>query len=171
MEIKGNGFILREWQDSDITELQRLANNPKIAANLYDRFPSPYTMADAKLFINLKANENPVTSFVIEIDGLFAGTIGIDFRTDVFARSPLIGYWLGEDYWGKGVMTEALKLITAYLFSRFNIMCLQAGVFSRNQASMRALEKAGYSKQGVIKGAIFKNDEVLDEHIYVAYKQ
>lgn len=167
MEIIGNGFTLRKWQRDDAAELQRLAGNPKIAANLYNRFPSPYTMADAESFINLKINDNPATSFVIEVDGRFAGTIGIDFRSDVFERSPVIGYWLGEEFWGRGIMTEAAKLMTAYAFNQFDIICLQAGVFGCNPASMRVLENAGYLKQGILKGVVYKNGRVLDEHIYI----
>jgi len=170
MEIKGNGFLLRKWKRDDATALQRLADNPKIAANLYNRFPSPYTLDDAGFFINLKIDEDPATSFVIEIDGRFAGTIGLQFREDVYERSPLIGYWLGEEFWGKGVMTEATKLITNYAFEQFDIICLQAGVFSWNPASMQVLEKAGYTKQAILAGSVCKNGEVLDEHIYMAYK-
>jgi ribosomal-protein-alanine N-acetyltransferase len=169
MEIKGTGFTLRNWRASDASALQRLADNPKIAANLYNRFPSPYTLADAEFFINLNINEQPAKTFVIDIDGEFAGTIGLTFRDDVFTRSPLFGYWLGEPYWGRGIMTEAARLVTQYAFQTFDIICLQAGVFSYNPASMRVLEKAGYTKQAVLKGIVFKNGQVLDEHIYVAY--
>ncbi|WP_374950399.1 GNAT family N-acetyltransferase [Mucilaginibacter sp.] len=170
MEIKGDGFRLRRWQRDDAKELQRLADNPKIAANLYNRFPSPYTLADAAFFINLKIDEDPITSFVIEIGGRFAGTIGIEFRADVFERSPVIGYWLGEDFWGRGVMTEATKLMTDYAFNQFDIICLQTGVFSWNPSSMRVLEKAGYEKQGILKGVVFKNGQILDEHIYLKHR-
>jgi len=167
MELKGKGFILRKWRTADAAGLYKQADNTKIAANLYDRFPSPYTLGDAEFFINLKKDEDPATSFVIEIEGRLAGTIGVEFRNDVFLRSPLIGYWLGEEFWGRGIMSEALELITNYAFEIFDIICLQAGVFSSNPASMRVLEKAGYVKQGVLKGVVYKNGNVLDEHIYV----
>ena len=170
MEIKGKGFKLRNWQRDDVTELQRLADNPKIAANLYDRFPSPYTLDDAAFFIDLKIDEEPATSFVIDIAGRFAGTIGIELRGDVFIRSPVIGYWLGEEFWDRGIMSEATGLMTKYVFENFDINCLQTGVFSWNPASMRVLEKAGYIKQGILKGVIYKNGEILDEHVYTIYR-
>ncbi|MBD1363625.1 GNAT family N-acetyltransferase [Mucilaginibacter sp. ZT4R22] len=169
MEIKGTGFTLRNWRLSDAPALQRLADNPKIAANLYNRFPSPYTMEDAEFFIGININEQPPKTFVIDIDGEFAGTIGLTFRDDVFTRSPLFGYWLGEPYWGRGIMSEAAGLVTQYAFQTFDIICLQAGVFSYNPTSMRVLEKTGFIKQGILKGAVFKNGHVLDEHIYMAY--
>ena len=170
MGIKGSSFILRNWRESDAADLQRLADNPKIAANLYDRFPSPYTLADAEWFIDRKINEQPATTLVIEVEGAFAGAIGLEFRGDVFSKSPLFGYWLGEPYWGRGIITEAARLVTQYAFATFDIMCLQAGVFSSNPASMRVLEKAGYVKQGILKGTVYKLGQVLDEHIYVAYR-
>ena len=169
MKVTGKGFILRKLRKSDAAALQQQANNPKIAANLYDRFPSPYSLDDANFFIDLKITLEPVMNFAIEIDGEFAGLIGIDFQSDVFAKSPLFGYWLGETYWGRGIMTEAARMFTTYAFETFDIICLQAGVFSENVASMRVLEKAGYVKQGVLKGTVFKQDKIMDEHIYVAY--
>ena len=170
MEIKADGFTLRKWRIDDAAALQKQADNPKIAANLYDRFPSPYSLADAEFFINLKINDEPVTSLVIDVDGQFAGTIGLEFRHDVFTRTPLVGYWLGEAFWGKGIMPKALQIFTVYAFNTFDIIALQVGVFGSNPASMRVLEKAGYTKQGLLKGVIFKNGQILDEHLYVINK-
>lgn len=168
MELKGEGFILRKIRRSDAPALQRLADNPKIAANLYNRFPSPYSIADAEFFINLIIDRQPIQNFVIDVAGEFAGLIGIDHREDVFAKSPLFGYWLGETYWGRGIMTEAVLLVMQYTFETFDVICLQAGVFGGNPASMRVLEKAGFKKQGVLKGVLIKNGTVMDEHIYIA---
>jgi ribosomal-protein-alanine N-acetyltransferase len=124
--------------------LQRLADNPKIAANLIQPFSIALYIADAEFFINLNINEQPAKTFVIDIDGEFAGTIGLTFRDDVFTRSPLFGYWLGEPYWGRGIMTKPPGWLRNTPFQTFDIICLQAGVFSYNPASMRVLEKAGY---------------------------
>jgi RimJ/RimL family protein N-acetyltransferase len=82
----------------------------------------------------------------------------------------LIGYWLSEDQWGKGVMTEAVKLVTAYAFNRLGIIRVQAGVLSKNPASMRVLEKAGYQKEGISRNAVVKNNEIFDEHVYAILK-
>jgi RimJ/RimL family protein N-acetyltransferase len=169
MEIKGTRFTLRHWQIADAPSLQKHANNPKIPAYLLDRFPSPYSLADAEAFIDLMLNQLTVINFAIEINGEVAGGIGLEFRADVYRRSPLIGYWLSEQYWGHGIATEAVKLITQYAFNNFDIICILAFIFSKNPASMRVLEKAGYVPQGVIKQSVVKNGEVMDEHIYIAY--
>lgn len=138
---------------------------------LLDRFPSPYSLADAEFFINLKINEEPVTNFAIEIDNEVCGVIGVDLRNDVYRKTPLLGYWLGEQYWNRGVITEAIKLVTDYAFNSLDIICIQACVLDKNQASMRALEKAGYMRQGVLKQSLIKNDHVCDEYIYATYRK
>lgn len=170
MEIKGSQFILRNLRREDAPSLQKHADNPKVPAYLLDRFPSPYSLADAEFFINLKIDEEPVTAFAIEINSEVVGVISLDFREDVYRKSPLMGYWLSEQYWGRGIMPEAVKLVTEYGFTNLDIICIMAFVFGFNPKSMRVLEKAGYTKQGVLKQSVIKGGEVMDEHIYVAYR-
>jgi ribosomal-protein-alanine N-acetyltransferase len=163
MELKGKNFTLRNWQRTDAPALQKHADNVKVASCLLDRFPSPYTLADAEFFINLKINEAPVTNFPIVIDKQVCGVIGIDnFGED----KPLLGYWLSEQHWGKGIITEALTLFTEYAFSKLGINQLYADVAGKNPASMRVLEKAGYTKAGIFKNDITLKGEVLDRHAY-----
>ena len=169
MELTGAGFTLRRLREEDAEALQMHADNIKIPAYLTDRMPSPYTLKDAEDIIVMCIDQDPITSFAIEIEGKVAGMIGLEFRTDVHRKTPTIGYWLGEIYWRKGIMTEAVKLVTKYGFNNFDIICIQAGVYSKNPPSMRVLEKAGYTLQGIIKGSVFKNGEILDEHIFTAY--
>jgi ribosomal-protein-alanine N-acetyltransferase len=166
MELNGNGFKLRGWKEEDAAALQRHANNTNISDFLFDRFPSPYTLGEAVKWILIKLNQSPVVNFVIDVNGNLAGVVGIDLRDDIYRKSPLLGYWLREDYWGKGIMTEAVKLVTAYAFANLDIVRIQAGVLSNNPRSMRVLEKAGYTKEGILKNNIIKKGMVLDEHIY-----
>ena len=166
MELHGNGFKLRGWKEEDAVLLQKHADNTNISDYLFDRFPSPYTIDEAVNWIKLKLNQSPLTNFVIDVNGDLAGVIGIDQRDDIYRKSPLLGYWLRQDYWGKGIMTEAVKLVTAYAFANLDIVRLQAGVLSNNPRSMRVLQKAGFIKEGVLKNNIFKKGLILDEHIY-----
>ena len=170
MELKGSTFILRNWHKDDAASLQKHADNINVSTFLLDRFPSPYSLANAIDFINLKINEDPVTNFAVVINGEAAGVIGVDLRQDIYRKTPLLGYWVSEQHRGKGVMTEAIELVTDYAFSNLDIICIQALVLGKNPASMRVLEKAGYMKQGILKQSVIKNNEVLDEHVYAAYK-
>lgn len=166
MEIKAPGFTLRGWKKTDATALQKHADNRNIHAYLLDKFPHPYTMENANEWISLILNQTPLLCFVIDINGELAGVVGIEMRTDVYRKAPLIGYWLAEEYWGKGIMTSAVKLVADYAFANLDIIRLQASIFSNNPRSMRVLEKCGFVKEGVSKRAILKNNEILDEHIY-----
>ncbi|SDE11800.1 Protein N-acetyltransferase, RimJ/RimL family [Mucilaginibacter pineti] len=170
MELNGNGFTLRTWKSDDSESLKKNADNTNISDFLFDRFPSPYTLAEAHHFIGLKMNQDPVTNFAITINDEVIGVIGLDLREDVYSKAPLLGYWLSEHLWGKGIMPQAIKLIVAYGFANFPIVRIQAGVLGNNPKSMRVLEKAGFTKEAVLKNAIIKNGIILDEHIYAILK-
>jgi len=151
MELKGQGFTIRGWKKGDEASLQRNANNPNISGFLLDRFPAPYTMEAAKFWVDHLLYQDPLVNFAITINDEVVGGIGLELREDVYRKTALLGYWLSEDLWGKGIITEAVKLITAYAFSNLDIIRIQAGVLSKNPASMRVLEKAGYQKEGISK--------------------
>jgi RimJ/RimL family protein N-acetyltransferase len=170
MQLQGTGFILRGWKHGDEIALQKNADNPKIAACLWDRFPSPYTPDDAVAWVNRKVLQNPILNFALDIEGEVAGAIGLELKEDVYYRTASIGYWLGEQFWGRGIMPEALKLVTDYGFNNFDFIRIQAGVYSKNPRSMRVLEKAGYHKECIMKKSVVKDAEVLDEHVYVIFR-
>lgn len=164
--MKPKEVKLRELHLSDISQLAKLANNKNIWINLRDSFPYPYDESDAKFFINLVTKEKPKQHFGIEYEGDLCGVAGLVLQKDVYRKSAEIGYWIGESFWGKGIATKAIKLITNYGFGDLKLDRIHAGVFEFNISSMKALEKNGYKKEGVFKKAIFKNDKVLDEHRY-----
>jgi ribosomal-protein-alanine N-acetyltransferase len=170
MELKGSSFTLREWKLEDAKLLQKHADNTNISDFLLDRFPSPYTVDDAIEWIKRTQHQAPTLNFAITIADNPIGGIGLELREDVYRKTQLIGYWIGEEYWGRGIMTEAVKLITAYAFTNFDVVRIQAGVFDNNPKSMRVLEKAGFTKEGVMKNAIVKKGQILDEHIYAICK-
>ena len=170
MQLPGNNFILRQWQLNDAPSLQRNADDRRVSATLLDRFPYPYTLEDAVNFIGMKINETPVTNFAIDIGGEVAGVISIDVRADVYRKTPLLGYWISPGYRGKGIITEAVKIITNYAFNTLDIICIQANVFGNNPASMRVLEKSGFTRQGILPKSVVKNGVVLDEHLFTIYR-
>jgi ribosomal-protein-alanine N-acetyltransferase len=166
VKLQGANFCLRGWEPDDEAALIKYANNPRVSANLFDTFPYPYTAADAQKWLRSQQGIETPPFLAIEMNGEAIGGIGIAPKPDVYARGANIGYWLGEPFWGKGIMTEAVTLMVKYAFQNFNLVRLQAGVYSSNPASMKVLEKAGFTKEGIAKKAIFKRGEFLDEHIY-----
>ena len=102
-------FILRRWKEEDIESVARFANNPRIAENLRDAFPYPYTIQDARMYVRscVEEDETRQCCRAIEADGKAVGSIGIFLKEDVYRRSAELGYWLAEPYWNKGIMSAA----------------------------------------------------------------
>ena len=102
--------VLREWKKSDSTALAKIANNKKIWDNVRDRLPYPYTEQDAKEWLALVKKQKIVTTFCVEADGELAGSIGFTLKEDVYRKSAEIGYFIGENFWGQGIATEAIRV-------------------------------------------------------------
>lgn len=164
-------FTLRPWKRSDIKSLVKYANNPLVAMNLTDMFPHPYTREAAKDFVRKMNKFNPLQVFAIEVDGEAVGSIGVFPNFDVRRNNAEIGYWLAEPYWGKGIMTEAVKQMVQYGFDTFGVNRIFAGCFGRNIASHRVLEKAGFVVEARFEKTLVKNNELLDEVVYAIRKQ
>lgn len=154
---------LRPFRMSDRDRLVRLANNENISRNLRDGFPHPYTAEHAEVFIRKAMDHDPVTLFAIEYKGDYVGNIGLVQHSDVYRKSAEVGYFIGEEYWGKGIATTALKLICAYGFKTLDIVRIHTGVYEHNLASQRVLEKNGFVKEGVFKMAVFKYGKFWNE--------
>ena len=166
-EIVLSRCTLRPWRVGDEASLERYANNRNISRNLRDRFPYPYTAADAKAWIAFNVGQvPPVKHFAIVVDGAAVGGISIEPNDSERRRSAEVGYWLAEPFWGRGIATEALRAITEYGFATFDLCRLEAGVFGWNPASARVLEKAGYALEGRAKHAIVKDGQMTDRLQY-----
>jgi len=166
MELELSKSRLRPWKPGDEESLVRHANSRVIWRNLRDAFPHPYTLANAQHWIRSANPATPVTNFAIVVDGTAVGGIGLVLKDDVFRRSAEIGYWLGEEYWGRGIVTEAVRAVTDYAFATFDLCRVYAGVFEWNPASMRVLEKAGYEYECRMRKSVVKDGEIIDELIY-----
>lgn len=159
---------LRPWSPDDLDRLVQLANNPNIAANVRDRFPHPYTREVGMAWIESQRNKQPFSSFAIEVDGQFAGGIGVEAKEDIYRCSMELGYWLGEPYWGKGIATKAIDQLCTYVWNTFpEVVRLYAEVFAHNKGSMRALEKNGFILESIRKKAAIKNGVILDDYVWV----
>jgi [ribosomal protein S5]-alanine N-acetyltransferase len=159
-------FKLRPWAISDADNLPRYANNTRIAKFMMNRFPHPYTVDDAKAFIALATQDDPIHLFAIDINGQGVGGIGIHPQQDVYIKNAELGYWLAEPFWGKGIITKAIKEMIDFAFKTYDINRIFARPFGTNKASQRVLEKAGFTLEGKFEKTIFKNGEYEDELIY-----
>lgn len=170
MEIPLSQSVLRPWRPGDEASLVRHANNRNIWRNVRDRFPYPYTMEHALTWIELAKRVQPVTNFAIVVDGEAVGGIGLVLKDDIYSRSAEIGYWLGEEFWGRGIATEAVSALTDWAFANFDLCRIYAGVFEWNPASMRVLEKAGYQLEARLRKRVTKDGHTIDELIYAVVR-
>ena len=164
--MTGRFSTIRSWRTADAPALVKHANNANIARQLRDRFPHPYTAADARRFIESIVAVRPVTTFAIDVDGEAVGGIGFSAGTDVERYSAEIGYWLAEPFWGRGIATEALRIVSDYAFQSCNVLRLFALPFADNVRSTRVLEKAGYTREAILRSSSVKAGVARDQALY-----
>lgn len=171
MELRTDGCTLRRLRPGDAASLARHADNRKIWLNLRDLFPHPYKLADAESFIARAAVEDPLVTFGIDVSGEAVGCIGLRLGTDVERYSAEVGYWLGEEYWRRGITTGALRVITAYAFEELGLVRVFAVPFAHNAASAVVLERAGYQLEGTLRQSAVKDGRVLNQFVYAAIRE
>jgi RimJ/RimL family protein N-acetyltransferase len=171
MELVLQGCSVRSFRVDDAVELARLANDRDVWRNLKDRFPHPYGVEHANAFIAYSQLQTPESNFGIDVAGRIAGAIGFERRDDVWRRSVELGYWLGREYWNRGIGAQAVRAISAWAFAQWDIDRIWAGVFDWNPASARVLEKAGFTLEGRLRQSAFKDGQVLDELIYAIVRR
>jgi ribosomal-protein-alanine N-acetyltransferase len=163
-------IALREYAISDVQRLVSLANNEKVSRYLVYTFPYPYTREDAEWWIATGSKRNGAITRVIEYQGLFVGSVGITPQSGWRDHLAEIGYWLGEEYWGKGIATAALRQMTEFGFSSRNFRKLCAPVLAANIASMRVLEKCGYQREAILKNEVQKAGTYFDIHHFAQHR-
>lgn len=163
-------FELRPFELSDLDSLVKHANNHNIAKNLSNKFAFPYTTDHGIAFINLALSATPPEIFAITIDNEVIGSIGVHPKTDIHCKNAEIGYWISEEYWGNGIVPEAVKQMVNYGFKTFDITRIYASTYDLNTNSQRVLEKAGFVLEAEFKATLYKNDTFYDEVIYAVRK-
>lgn len=164
--------VLRPWRAEDAADLAECLNNRKILDNLRDGLPFPYTVQDARNFINFCASADGSKAFVyaIAVEGGAVGSIGVYRQGNIHCRTAEMGYYLAEPYWGKGLATSAVRQACRQVFDTTDIVRIFAEPFARNAASCRVLEKCGFTLEGVLRQNAFKNGELLDMKLYSLLK-
>jgi len=166
MNLDCGPCVVRNWRMSDIDSLLRHADNRKVWLNVGDRFPHPYTKEAAHDWCTQLADRPHATHWAIDIGGDAVGGVGMDIGDDIYCLTAHFGYWLGEDYWGRGIMTAVVGSVADYVLEHYRLARLQAPVFEWNPASMRVLEKCGFEREAVLRNGAFKDGRVIDTVLY-----
>ena len=166
LPIEAGFAVLREWRSTDLDALVSEANNRAVWRNLTDDFPHPYFRTDGEWWISACREQRPPRDLVISVGDDLAGVCGMTPGEGVTKHVGLVGYWIGERHWGRGVATAALKAFLDYAWDTFPVTRLEARVFAWNPASARVLEKNGFSLEGVRRNAIRKDGQTVDELVF-----
>jgi ribosomal-protein-alanine N-acetyltransferase len=150
----------------DASSVLKHANNRNVSRTLRDRFSYPYTIENAKEFLGRSTSKEPRNNFCIEIDGAAVGGIGVHVGEDVHRHVASIGYWLGEEFWGRGVMSEVVPAFVNHCFENLPIHRIYAEAFENNLASARILEKAGFVFEARLRKNVIKDGQILDSLLY-----
>ena len=163
---------IRPWATGDAPDLARAIGNPKVLMNLRDGIPYPYTVADAEAFIRGMRGAEPDTvyAWAIDVNGRAVGSVAASRLGNIHRRTAEMGYYVGEDYWGRGVATAAVRAACDWLFEHTDILRIFAEPFERNGASCRVLEKAGFQLEGLMRKNAVKDGEVLNMKMYARVK-
>jgi ribosomal-protein-alanine N-acetyltransferase len=157
---------VRDWRRDDLDSLLRYANNEKIAANLRDQFPHPYTRREGIEYLNYVRAMDVPTSFAVEFGGEAVGGIGFKRGSDIARLSMEMGYWLGEPFWGRGLTTRGVTAASDWAFDNYKVVRIFAMAFAQNLASIRVLEKSGFECEGTMRRSAIKNGVILDQLLY-----
>jgi len=162
---------IRSWQQTDAESIARHANNRKIWRNLRDAFPHPYSLDDAHRFITMALKKEPETYFCISSAEQAIGSIGYILHDDVARFTAEMGYWVSEEFWGRGIATEAVRALTTYAMQTHDLHRIYAEPYAWNAASCRVLQKAGFVCEGRMRMSAFKDGQVVDQMLYAAIRQ
>ncbi len=162
--------VVRDVRSEDASSIAVYADNPRVAANLRDIFPHPYHLENAERFLQSVAGQEPRTVFAITTESEAIGVIGLTLGEDVHRFTAELGYWLGEPFWGRGIMTGAVRAVVEHGFAELGLARIYAEPYAGNRASVRVLEKAGFALEGRLRANVFKNGRVRDQFMYAVVR-
>ena len=164
---------IRPWQLTDAKALASALSNQNILKNLRDGLPYPYTEKDAEDYINamLAANPQDTFAYAVCVDDRAVSSVGAFRQGNIHCRTAELGYYLAEEYWGRGIMTDAVRQLCQKLFGETDLLRIYAEPFACNLGSCRVLEKVDFQLEGILQSNAVKNGQVLDMAIYALVKK
>ncbi len=170
--IEANGFVLRPPRAEDAASIAKHINDEEIARNTL-AIPYPYSLEDANSWLEgaIEAWEKKVPeklNFLIEIDGEAVGAIGLENINS--EHKAELGYWLSRKYWGKQIMSKAIKELCRFGFKDLKLTRITAKVFCFNMVSKRVLEKNGFIEEGLLRKEAKKGEEFIDAYLLAKIK-
>ena len=170
--LRGKLCTLRALTLDDAPSIRKHADDEDVWRNLFEGFPRPYTLSDAESWCAGVWNSAAFGHvWAIEVRGQAIGCISVVPQQGWMRCNAEVGYWIGQQFWGRGITTEALTLVTAWAFrTQPEITRLFAPIFSWNKASQAVARKSGYSKEAELPRSAIKAGRVIDRVQYAIYR-
>lgn len=172
----GNNVELsvRPWRRSDAASLSHHGDNINVWRKLRNRFPHPYTLAEAESWVTFCTKGKgtaalPVTEFAICVDDVAVGGIGLAMGSDIYIRTAELGYWISEEFWGRGVMSAVAEAFVRWVWTckdHVQLVRLNAEVTEGNVGSVKVLRKAGFELEGRRPAMSWKTGELKAVLLY-----
>ena len=162
---------LKKWTPAMKQELMNICNLVD-RSYLSNRMPYPYTDESADWWLGMVSEHDGKDGVfrAIMVDGIVAGNITVEQKSDVYCKDGELGYLLLTDYWSKGIMTEAVRQICEIAFSELDTIRITGLVYAPNVASQRVLEKNDFVREGIQKNAVFKDGQIYDLLLYAKHR-
>lgn len=158
--------VLRPYRWSMIDALIEVAEDERIPVYMGNQFATPYTTEAAEECLEIVTSSDPPLQYAIYVSGEFAGGLGAGLLKAENAGVAEIGWWLGPEYWGRGIATVAAMALIDEMFGIRGLMRLWAPVMRPNKGSARVAEKAGMSLEGVVPSQYVKHGVRYDQLNY-----
>ncbi len=165
--IKTERLLLRQFTDNDLENVFIGLSDP----NVIRYYGVSYkTLEDTKLqmkfFADLEQNDTGIWWAVCPANNqTFYGAIGLNNLMKQHKKAE-IGFWLLPDFWGTGIMSEAIRLVCDYGFSQLGLHRIEAFVETKNINSKNIMEKMQFTNEGTMKDAEIKNAEFISLDLY-----
>lgn len=159
IKIDLDRILLRNVQIEDADNIFKFAGDYGVAEMMNGSIPHPYPKSMAIDWVKKHLNDSAESSaiswaIILKENDAFIGSIQI---RKIDEKSVRLSYWLGEPFWGKGLMSEAIRGVVGYCFEKIGLEEIEAEHFKRNPASGKVLLKAGFS----YLGSVSKEEKLL----------
>jgi RimJ/RimL family protein N-acetyltransferase len=151
---------LRPWREDDVDDLVACLDGEEEIARWLDAVPQPYRETEARSWIEHSASawkDGTSTPFAVTdaTTGDLVGSVGFGWVGERDQRVGEVGYWMRRDVRDRGLTTRAVRLVSKWALTELGCERLQLRADERNLPSQRVAEKAGFTREGVLRSVHF----------------
>ena len=175
VKLETERLILRSWKETDLNDFNEYASVPGVGEMA--GWPAHESIEVSKgILDSWLSGESFQLAIVYKENGKVIGSIGLhkswadDMEEYKNLKTKEVGYVLSKDYWGKGLMVEAVKEIIRFVFDDFGLDALTVGYFSHNTQSKRVIEKCGFTFVKEMQKESKQLNKVFDGYDYIVFR-